>query len=151
MKFTEARSRFSHLYSRVREGGVEVIERNQGRDVALVNAREYGELLREKAPFRVEVRFGDGYVAMWIKGLPVHAEEPTIGEALDELTSALIDYAATWEKNLRHAPNHAGNRDFVRRVQFAGSQEAIRAMLEQDAAREEVEYSAGEDRNLTPA
>jgi hypothetical protein len=151
MKFTEARSRFTHLYSRVREGGVEVIERNHERDVALVNAREYGELLRDKAPFRVEVRFGDGYVAVWTKGLPVHAEQPTIGAALDELASALTDYAATWEKSLRHAPNHAGNRDLVRRVQFAGSQEAVRAMLEQDAVREEGEYSTGAGRILTPA
>lgn len=141
MKFTEARSQLSRLYSRIREeGGVELIERNQERDVALVNAAEYGHLLEERAPFRIEMSFQEGSVACWILGLPVHAEGDTLEEALQELAVALIDYASTWEKYLRHAPNHSQNVGYVRRVQLAGSVDVVREMLEADAAKEAKGY-----------
>ncbi len=142
MKFTEARSQLSQLYSRISGGGVEVIERNQERDVVIANASEYRQLLERQAPFRIEVRFGARSVAAWIKGLPVHAEGETVEEALDELALALVDYASTWEKHLRHAPNHEENIGYVRRVQFAGSTSAVRQMLARDATKEAEEYSA---------
>ncbi len=150
MKFTEARSQLSRLYSRLREeGGVELIERNQERDVAIVNASEYVHLLERQAPFRIEISFGEGNVAVWLKNLPVHAEGDSLDDALQGLAVALIDYASTWEKHLRHAPNHAQNLGYVRRVQLAGSAEAVRHMLEEDAGKQAEEYAG--DRAGAPA
>lgn len=125
MKFTEARSQLSQLYSRISEGGVEVI----------ANASEYRQLLERQNPFRIEIRFGERSVAAWIKGLPVHAEGETVEEVLDGLAAALVDYASTWEKHLQHAPNHKENIGYVRRVQLAGSTSAVRQMLARDATR----------------
>ena len=142
MQFTQARSQLSQLYSRIKDGGVEVIERNQERDVVLANAGEYRRLLEAQAPFNVEIHPGDESVAAWIRALPVHAEGDTIDEALNNLAQALIDYASTWEKHLRGAPNHVHNVTHVRRVQLAGNRDAVREMLEADAAREAAAYTA---------
>jgi hypothetical protein len=147
MKFTEARSQLSRLYSRISEGGVEVIERNQECDVVIANASEYRQLLERQAPFRIEVRFGAKSVAAWIKGLPVHAEGETVEAAIDELAVALVDYASAWEKHLQHAPNHRENIGYVRRTQIAGSTAAVRQMLALDAAKEAEEYNG----NSAPA
>lgn len=141
VKLTEARSQLSQLYSRIRNGGVEVIERNRERDVVLANAAEYRHLLESQAPLHVEVHPGEQSVAAWIRGLPVHAEGHTLDEALDELAVALVDYASTWEKHLRTTPNHSLNVGYVRRVQLAGSLGAVREMLESDAARQAAEYA----------
>ena len=141
MKFTEARSQLSQLYSRLKNGGVVVIERNHQRDVVLANAAEYGRLLEAQAPFHVEIHAGGESVAAWIRGLPVHAEGDTIDAAVEGLAAALVDYASTWEKHLHSAPNHRDNVGYVRRVQLAGSVAAVREMLEKDAAKEAAEYA----------
>jgi hypothetical protein len=120
---------------------VEVIERNHERDVVLANASEYRRFLEAQAPFHVEIHPGEESVAAWIRGLPVHAEGDSVDEAIGELAQALVDYASTWEKHLRTAPNHRDNVGYVRRVQLEGSVGAVREMLESDAAKEAAEYA----------
>lgn len=151
MQFTQARSQLSQLYSRIKDGGVEVLERNQERDVVLANAGEYRRLLEAQAPFHVEIHPGDESVAAWIRSFPVHAEGDSIDEALSNLARALIDYASTWEKHLRGAPNHAQNVAHVRRVQLAGTQAAVREMLEADAGRDAAEYTVEGTAAAVPA
>lgn len=151
MQVTNARKEISGLYSRLSQGGFEVIERNRQRDVVAVNAREYHDLLKERAHFAVEARFSDESVAVWIRDLPVHGEGDDLESALDELAGALIAYADVWEKMLRYASNHVGNRNYVRRVELAGSRDQVRAMLEADAAEEAEAYATAAGAVASPA
>ena len=43
---------------------------------------------------------------MLLPGLPIAADGETFDEALDEMVSALREYAEEWADHLRHAPNH---------------------------------------------
>lgn len=151
MQVTDARKQMSALYSKLSQGGFEVIERNRQRDVVAVNAHEYHDLLKEHARFSVEVRFSEDSVAAWIRDLPVHGEGDDLESALDELAGALIDYADVWEKMLRYASNHAGNRDYVRRVELAGSRDQVRAMVEADATEEAEAYETASGAVASPA
>lgn len=144
MQVTQARKQLSSLYSRLSRGGIEVIERNRERDVVAVNASEYQQLLEDSARFHVEIQFGQGSVAVWMRDLPVHAEGVTLEEALDALAAALVDYASAWNRYLGQFPNHAAYRSLVRRVELAGTKEAVRRLVEADAAREQESYESAE-------
>lgn len=98
-------------------------------DATIADSSTCRRILEQQAPFQIEIRFTPLGIAAWIKNLPVHAEGETVDEALNELAVALMDYASTWEKHLRHAPNHKDNVGYVRRVQLAGSVSAVRQML----------------------
>ena len=138
--YSEARSNFKTLFDAVEEGNVAVVERRGSRPLALIDRAEADSLLSEKFPFEPEVSFakamgGKGKsatsaVAMWLPNLPVHSDGADFQEAAENLVEALIDYAELWEAELRHAPNHAGNLGWVRRVQlFSPNRQDVRKLL----------------------
>lgn len=131
--FSSARKQFSSLYDRVEGGAVAVVQRRGSRPIAVVDAEEQQQLLALHFPFAVQVRIGKDNVAMWVEDLPVHAQADELNSATHALAQELIEYAEDWESELRFAPNHKGALGFVRRIQLAGSEEAVEAMLIADA------------------
>lgn len=132
--FSVARRDFSSLYDRVEGGSIAVVQRRGSKPVAVVDAEEQARLLCLHFPFAVQVRIGKERVAMWVENLPLHAQADDLDSATRALARELVDYAEDWESELRFAPNHKDAWGYVRRIQLAGSEEAVEAMLIADAA-----------------
>lgn len=131
--FSVARKEFSSLYDRVEKGSIAVVQRRGSKPVAVVDAEEQEQLLAVHFPFNVQVRVGKDSVAMWVEHLPVHAQADDFEAATRALAAELVEYAEDWGNELRFAPNHKGSWGFVRRIELAGSEAAVAAMLIADA------------------
>ncbi len=131
--FSEARKDFSSLYDRVENGSIAVVQRRGSRPVAMVDAEEQQRLLALHFPFAVQVRVGKDGVAIWVENLPVHAQADDFESATEALAAELVEYAEEWERELRFAPNHKDLWGYVRRIELAGSEQAVAAMLVADA------------------
>ena len=126
---THARKMISGLMDSVLAGGLRVINRRQ-ESVALVSAKALEQLLAEAYRFHPEVYFdGESGVALWLPELGVGAEADDLPEAQDALVGAVLDYVASWEEELRRAPNHAARFGWVYRIELAEQRDAIRLML----------------------
>lgn len=132
-RFSEARKDFSSLYDRVENGSIAVVQRRGSKPVAMVDAEEHERLLALHFPFAVQVRVGRDSVAMWVENLPVHAQADDFESATHALAAELVEYAEEWESELRFAPNHKGFWGYVRRIELAGSEQAVAEMLLADA------------------
>lgn len=133
LPFSVARKKFSSLYDKVEQGSTAVVQRRGSKPVAVVDAEELEGLLAVQFPFSVQVRVGTDSVAMWCERLPVHAQADDFEAATRALAAELIEYAEEWESELRFAPNHKDAWGFVRRIELAGSEDAVVAMLIADA------------------
>lgn len=129
-QYSEARSNLKDVYDDVERGNVAIIRRRGSRPVAVWDVAEAAEMLAELFPMNPQVSFGESHVAMWLPDLPVHAEGEDFDQAAESLVDALTDYVELWEAELRHAPNHADKRRYVRQVQLCGGdREEIRRLL----------------------
>lgn len=133
LPFSVARKKFSSLYDKVEQGATAVVRRRGSKPVALVDAQELEGLLALQFPFLVQVRVGTDTVAMWCERLPVHVQADDFEAATKALAAELIEYAEEWESELRFAPNHKDAWGFVRRIELAGTQDAVVALLIADA------------------
>ncbi|MBI4728743.1 MAG: type II toxin-antitoxin system Phd/YefM family antitoxin [Acidobacteria bacterium] len=140
--FSVARKEFSALYDRVEQGSAAVVQRRGSKPVAVVDAEELERLLALHFPFDVQVRVGKDTVAMWPGPLPVHAQADDFESATRALAAELIEYAEEWERELRFAPNHKDAWGFVRRIELAGSEQAVIDMLVADAENASATASA---------
>lgn len=131
--FSEARKDFSSLYDRVEKGSIAVVQRRGSKPVAMVDAEEQQRLLALHFPFAVQVRVGKDSVAMWVENLPVHAQADDFESATRALAAELVEYAEEWESELRFVPNHKDLWGYVRRIELAGSEDAVAEMLVADA------------------
>jgi hypothetical protein len=131
---SKARSMLSRLIDRVAGGNLLVIER-RGRDesVALVDAEAMEWVLARAFPFSPEVYFdGESGVAIWLPELGVGAEGDDLDSAEQGLIAAVLDYVASWEEDLRKAPNHANALGWVYRIQLAEHPKRIRDLIFED-------------------
>ncbi|HEX9711015.1 MAG TPA: hypothetical protein VGB52_00490 [Actinomycetota bacterium] len=131
--FSVARKEFSSLYDRVEKGSIAVVQRRGSKPVAVVDAEEQEQLLALHFPFSIRVQVGKDSVSMWPEQLPVHAQADDFEAATRVLAGELVEYAEDWENELRFAPNHKHALGFVRRIELAGSEVAVEAMLIADA------------------
>lgn len=130
-KAREARDNLRDVLDAAEAGDAVVIRRRV--PVVLLRRELTDKALAADYPLDPQVSLGDDHVAIWIDGLPVHAEEATYDEAEEALLDALVDYAELWSVELRHAPNHAGSAGYVRRVvMYAGDREELRRIVFDD-------------------
>jgi hypothetical protein len=135
---TRARQGIHGLMDKVAAGSLRVISRRK-EAVALVPAGAMEHLLAQAYPFRPEVYFdGESGVALWLPELAVGGEGDDLDDAQDALVSAVLDYVASWEEELRRAPNHAARFGWVYRVELAEQPDAIRRMLFADSEAPDI-------------
>lgn len=124
-KAREARDQLKAVLDEAERGGAVVIRR--ARPVVVALRDDIEDLLAAAAPFEVQSAVTGGQFAFWLDQVPVHAAAAGLDQAEDEFLDALVDYADLWHRELRHAPNHAGNRFLALRVAlFAGHREELR-------------------------
>ena len=119
---TEARAHFSALIDAA-EAGVPATVRRDRRRAAVVDADRLRHLLVSMHPARAEVVAEAGGWSVLLPGLPIAAEGETFEEALDEMVSALREYAEDWADHLRHAPNHEQNWSLVQIIDLSSDEE----------------------------
>jgi hypothetical protein len=125
---TEARAHFSALIDAA-EAGVPATVRRDKRRAAVVDADRLRHFLVGVRPARAEVIAEAGGWSILLPGLPIAADGETFEEALDEMVTALREYAADWTDHLRHAPNHEQNWGLVQIIELS-SDEQLRDWLQ---------------------
>lgn len=114
----EAREHFKEILDAADEGRPATVTRD-ARRVAAVDADRLVHVLTSTRPSGARaVAENDGW-SLFIPGLPVAADGPTLDEAVEEMIAALRDYAEAWVERLRLAPNHADNWGLVQIVSLA--------------------------------
>jgi predicted RNase H-like HicB family nuclease len=116
--FTVARNNLRGVLDAAHRGLVTTVTRDKERFVVL-SADSLGEQLRRLLPSRaVVVAEGGGWAAL-IPDVPVHGDAATFDEAIDDLMTALREYAEDWNDRLHTAPNHARHRSLVQLVELS--------------------------------
>lgn len=129
VQFTDAVRGMSRLANEVERGEPLVIERRSSR-FFMCSVEEVQDALRCCYRFSPEVFFNDDdSVAIWLPELGLHGEGGTLEEAQDDLLDAVCEYIEAWQESLRHAPNHAARRGWVRRLQLAEGDDGLRAVV----------------------
>jgi predicted RNase H-like HicB family nuclease len=119
---TEARAHFSTLIDAA-EAGVPATVRRDKRRAAVVDADRLLDFLVNVHPARAEVVAEGGGWSVLLQGLPIAADGETFDEALDEMVSALREYAEDWADHLRHAPNHVDNWGLVQIIDLSSDEQ----------------------------
>jgi predicted RNase H-like HicB family nuclease len=125
---TEARAHFSALIDAA-EAGVPATVRRDKRRAAVVDADRLRHFLVGVRPARAKVIAEGGGWSFLLPGLPIAADGETFEEALDEMVTALREYAADWADHLRHASNHEQNWGLVQIIELS-SDEQLRDWLQ---------------------
>jgi hypothetical protein len=123
----EARDHFKDILDAADDGRPATVTRDERR-VAAVDADRLIHFLTHVRPSGAEVVAENDGWSLFIPGLPVAADGPTLDDAVDEMVDALRDYADEWTDHLRLAPNHADNWGVVQIVALA-SDEQLRDWL----------------------
>lgn len=125
---SEARAHFSALIDAA-EVGVPATVRRAKRRAAVVDADRLRHFLVSVHPARAEVVAEGGGWSIFLPGHPIAADGDTFDDALDEMVSALREYAADWVDHLRRAPNHEQNWGLVQIIDLS-SDEQLRDWLQ---------------------
>jgi len=116
--FTSARNNLRAVLDAAHRGLVTTVTRDNERFV-VVPADSLGEQLRRLPPSRaVVVAEGGGWAAL-LPDVPVHGDAATFDEAVDDLMTALREYAEDWNDRLHTAPNHAQHRSLVELIELS--------------------------------
>jgi len=128
-QMSEARKDFSTLVERASRGEWQLVGRRARAEVVLADAAEIAELLAAAFPFAPEVFVEKTGVEIWLPELEVYGQGSTLAEAKDDLAEAALDFADSWETELRAAPNQRHKSGHVRRVQLAHDQARVAEVL----------------------
>ena len=150
---TEAGRHFRALLEGVRRGRWRLVGESGRVEAVLADAEEIGDLLGAAYCFRpktacgghgAEIRLPE--VGAHVVGAPRHgrgAPRPWrprsrrgLDEARRELAAAMITFARDWEQQVQHTADQNLKAGYVRRIQLAGDEAGVLAMLDHDAAAE---------------
>jgi hypothetical protein len=132
----EAGRHFQTLLEGVRRGEWQLVGETDRAEAVLAGAEEVSDLLRAGYSFRPKTAFGERGTEIWLPEVGAHAVGATLDEARAELADAMIRFASDWEEHRRHTADQSLKAGYVRRIQLAGDQTAVLAMLDRDAQAE---------------
>ena len=135
---TEAGSHFRTLLERVRRGEWQLIGRRVRAEAVLADAGEISDLLGAGYRFRPKATFAEQGAEIWLPEVGTHVVGATLEDARRELAEAMIGFASDWEEHRRHTADQSLKAGHVRRIQLAGDQTGVLAMLDHDAEAEGV-------------
>lgn len=116
--FTEARNHLKDLLDAAAQGHVATIKRDDT-CVAVVDVRRMRHFLGSLIPAQAQVVAEGGGWSVFIPGLPVAADGPTLDEAIEEMVDALREYAEDWQERLSATPNHREHWGLVQLISLS--------------------------------
>jgi len=139
---TEAGRHFRTLLEGVRRGEWQLVGESGRAEAVLAAAEEISDLLRAGYRFRPKTTFGGQGTEIWLPEVEVHVAGATLEKARRELAEAMIRFAADWEEHRRHAADYGPKAGYVRRIQLAGDQTGLLAMLDRDAESDRMKTTS---------
>lgn len=115
--YSDARAHLKDLLDAADEGRSATVARDNRR-VAVVHADRLRFLLSHVVPIPQAVPENDGW-SLIMPGVPVAADGSSFNDAVDDLISALREYAEDWNARLRLAANHKENWGLVQFVDLS--------------------------------
>ena len=115
-----------------------LIGRRARAEAVLADAGEISDLLGAGYRFRPKAAFAEQGAEIWLPEVGTHVVGATLEDARRELAEAMIGFASDWEEHRRHTANQSLKAGHVRRIQLAGDQTGVLAMLDHDAEAEGV-------------
>jgi len=135
---SEAGRHFQTLVDGVSRGDWQLIGDEGRPDAVLADPGELAELIGVAFRFRPKATFGEFGAELWLPELGVHVAGTSLEAARSELAVSLVRIAHEWDQQRAHDPAWRLNAGYLRRVQLAGGEEGVLAMLDRDAAAEGV-------------
>ena len=130
---TEADRHFGTLLEAVHRGEWQLVRENGRADAVLADAEEIRDLLGAGFRFRPTTTFDGQRVDIWLPEVETHVVGATLEDARRELSESMISYAAEWEQHGRQTAEQSLKAGYVRRIQLAGDEKGLLAMLDRDA------------------
>jgi hypothetical protein len=130
--YTEARQQFRTVLDSAAAGRVTTVRREHETFSVVSAALLRGQLERLVPADAVVAAEGGGWAA-WVPALPVHGEAATFDAAVDDLITALREYADDWNDRLLNAPNHQANWAVVELIELSTDDELRRWIIGSDA------------------
>jgi hypothetical protein len=120
---TEARRNFKAVLDAAVAGGMVMVHRESA-TAAVLDAKRLRHFLASVIPARARVVPEAGGFSVMGEGLPVAGDGNTLDEAMQEMVSALRDYAMDWQDwGLKDAPNHRDNWGLVQLISLSSDEE----------------------------
>lgn len=116
--YSAARPKLKELLDAAAAGRPATIRRD-ATHAAVVDAERLRHALGRLVPSRAEVVAEAGGWSAMLPGLPVAADGNSFDEAIDDLVTALRQYADDWNDHLLTAPNHSENWGLVQLVELS--------------------------------
>lgn len=113
--YSEARAHLKDLLDAAARGRVATVRRESA-SAAVLDAGRLRRFLASVVPSRAQVVAEAGGWSVFIPGLPVAADGPTLDAAVEEMAQALREYAQDWQDRLAEAPNHRDNWGLVQLI-----------------------------------
>ena len=129
---------FQTLLDGVRRGDWQLVGDRDRAEAVLADVQEISDLLGAGYRFRPKSSFGERGTEMWLPEVGAHVQEATLDAARSALAQAMLRFALDWEEHLRHVPDLRLKAGYVRRIQLAGDEAGVLAMLDRDAQAEIV-------------
>lgn len=116
--YSDARAHLKDLLDAAERGRVATVRRESA-SAAVLDAARLRHFLATVVPSRAEVVAEAGGWSVFIPGLPVAADGATFDEAIEEMVTALREYADDWQDRLLDAPNHRDNWGLVQLISLS--------------------------------
>jgi predicted RNase H-like HicB family nuclease len=116
--YSDARAHLKDLLDAAERGRVATVRRESA-SAAVLDAARLRHFLAAVVPSRAQVVAEAGGWSVFIPGLPIAADGPTFDAAIEEMVTALREYAEDWQDRLLDAPNHRDNWGLVQLISLS--------------------------------
>jgi predicted RNase H-like HicB family nuclease len=116
--YSDARAHLKDLLDAAERGRVATVRRESA-SAAVLDAARLRNFLAAVVPSRAQVVAEAGGWSVFIPGLPIAADGPTFDAAIEEMVTALREYAEDWQDRLLDAPNHRDNWGLVQLISLS--------------------------------
>jgi hypothetical protein len=135
---TEAGRHFRTLLDEVRRGEWQLVGDRGQAEAVFADAEELSDLIGAGYRFRPKTAFGDQGAEIWLPEVETHVVGATLEEARRDLAEAMLKFASDWQAHVRQTAEQTLKAGYARRIQLAGDQAGVLAMLDRDARAESV-------------
>lgn len=112
--YTDARKHLKNVLDTAEQGRPVLVQREDSR-LAVVDAERL-RLALGKSCRRPAVVYEAGGCSVFLPGVPVAADGADLDDAIEEMVTALREYAQDWQDRVGDAPNHRSNWGLVQLV-----------------------------------
>ena len=131
--YSTARVHFRELLDAARSGRLTTVARQRER-FAVVDADVLRTTLAELRPSGAVVAAEGGGWSAFIPGTPIAGEGDDLDAAIDDLITALREYAEDWNERLLHTPNHRQHWALVSLTELSDDSQLREWILHHDLA-----------------